>query len=51
MDIGAWKLYANPNATPVDETVQMPPIIPAPNTEVKRWHFENGVVEVDVKLK
>ena len=51
MDTGAWKLYANPNATPVDETVQMPPIIPAPNTDGKHWHFENGVVEVDVKLK
>lgn len=51
MDTGAWKLYANPNATPIDETMQMPPIIPAPNTDGKRWHFENGVVEVDVKLK
>lgn len=51
MDTGAWKLYANPNATPVDETVQMPPIIPAPTADQKHWHFENGVVEVDVKLK
>ena len=51
MDAGAWKLYANPDAIPTDATVQMPSIVPAPDSDGKRWHFENGVVEVDVKLK
>ena len=51
MDEGAWKLYANPDTTAVDGTIQMPSIVPAPTADQKHWHFENGVVEVDVKLK
>lgn len=51
MDAGAWALYANPDAIPANSTVQMPTAIAAPNQSGKKWHFENGTIEVDVKLK
>lgn len=51
MDSGAWKLYANPDAMLVDGTIQMPSVVPAPTEGNKSWHFENGVIEVDVRVK
>ena len=51
MDVGAWKLYANPNADLCGSTIRMPSAVQAPDKDGKAWHFENGVVEVDVKLK
>lgn len=49
MDAGAWRLYANPDAT-TDTTVQMPTAVPAEPNE-SGWHFENSMIEVDVRLK
>ncbi len=51
MDAGAWKLYANPDATDIGSTVQMPTAIPVTDDNGKTWHFENGMIEVDVRLK
>lgn len=51
MDAGAWKLYANPNATDIGNTIQMPTAVPVQDDGSKSFHFENGVIEVDVKLK
>ena len=49
MDAGAWKLYADPDRD-VDMTVEMPTAVPSEPNE-SGWHFENSVVEVDVRLK
>ena len=51
MDASAWKLYANPNTADIGNTVQMPTAIPVPDDSAKGFHFENGVIEVDVRLK
>lgn len=51
MDAGAWKLYANPNSTDIGHTVKMPTVVPSPDADGKNWHFENGMIEVDVRLK
>lgn len=51
MDASAWKLYANPNAADIGNTAQMPTAIPVPDNSSKGFHFENGVIEVDVRLK
>ncbi len=51
MDAGAWKLYANPNAADIGNTVQMPTAVPVPDDSSKEFHFENSVIEVDVRLK
>ena len=51
MDASAWKLYANPNTTDIGNTAQMPTAIPVPDNSAKGFHFENGVIEVDVRLK
>lgn len=51
MDASAWKLYANPNTMDIGNTVQMPAIVPVPDDSAKGFHFENSVIEVDVRLK
>lgn len=51
MDFGAWKLYANPDATDIGSTIHMPTALPVEDSDTKKIHFENSVIRVDVELK